>query len=108
MPYTSGWMRDVLDCPMVIGDDTHDLMELFIAKSVIASESQATFSDYSSYLWGKNGFTYIQTLCTGGSSWYASVPTISGIFYNDRSAVQTGATDANAYFAQKGCRICKS
>ena len=43
---TSGWLKDVLDCPMVIGDDTHDLMELFLPKTVNSSESRGTFFDY--------------------------------------------------------------
>ena len=45
-PTKSGWIRDVLDCPFVIGDDTHDLMELFLPKTVVSAENQATFSDY--------------------------------------------------------------
>ena len=44
-PSTTGWIRDVLDCPMTIGDDTHDLMELFLPKAVATAETQATFSD---------------------------------------------------------------
>jgi hypothetical protein len=42
---TSGWLRDVLDCPFVLGDDTHDLMELFLPKTAVASEAQGTFCD---------------------------------------------------------------
>ena len=44
-PTGSGWIREILDCPMMIGDDTHDLMELFLPKTVTSIESQATFSD---------------------------------------------------------------
>ena len=44
-PTSAGWIRDVLDCPMVIGDDTHDLMELFLPKILTSSVEQATFSD---------------------------------------------------------------
>ena len=44
-PTSTGWIRDVLDCPMVIGDDTHDLMELFLPKLLTSSADQATFSD---------------------------------------------------------------
>lgn len=43
---TSGWLKDVLDCPFVIGDDTHDLMELFLPKTTNSSESRGTFFDY--------------------------------------------------------------
>ena len=35
-PTSSGWIRDVLDCPFTIGDDTHDLMELFLPASVVS------------------------------------------------------------------------
>ena len=45
-PTTSGWIRDVLDCPFTLGDDTHDLMELFLPATVVSAENQATFSDY--------------------------------------------------------------
>ena len=45
-PTSSGWIRDVLDCPFTLGDDTHDLMELFLPKTVVSAENQATFSDY--------------------------------------------------------------
>lgn len=45
-PTSSGWIRDVLDCPVVIGNDTHDLMELFLPKTVVSAENQGTFSDY--------------------------------------------------------------
>ena len=45
-PSDSGWIKDILDCPMVVGDDTHDLLELFIPKTVASAETQATFSDY--------------------------------------------------------------
>ena len=45
-PTSSGWIRDVLDCPFTIGDDEHDLMELFLPKTVVSSENQGTFSDY--------------------------------------------------------------
>ena len=42
---SQGWLHEVLDCPMVIGDHTHDLMELFLPKSVVATEAQSTFGD---------------------------------------------------------------
>ena len=45
-PTTSGWIRDVLDCPFTLGNDTHDLLELFLPKSVVSAENQGTFSDY--------------------------------------------------------------
>ena len=45
-PTSSGWIRDVLDCPFTIGDDEHDLMELFLPKTVVSAENQGTFSDY--------------------------------------------------------------
>ena len=48
-PTSSGWIRDVLDCPFVIGNDTHDLMELFLPASVVSAENQGTFSDYHYY-----------------------------------------------------------
>lgn len=34
-----------MDCPFVIGDDTHDLMEIFLPKTLVATEAQATFAD---------------------------------------------------------------
>ena len=45
-PTTSGWIRDVLDCPFMIGNDYHDLMELFLPSQVVSAENLGTFSDY--------------------------------------------------------------
>ena len=45
-PTTSGWIRDVLDCPFTLGDDVHDLMELFLPGQVVSNENLGTFSDY--------------------------------------------------------------
>ena len=45
-PTASGWIRDVLDCPLTIGNDTHDLLELFLPKTVVSAENQGTFSDH--------------------------------------------------------------
>ena len=47
-PTSSGWIRDVLDCSFILGDDTHDLLELFLPKTIVSSENQGTFSDYHS------------------------------------------------------------
>ena len=54
---SDGWIRDVLDCPFTIGDDTHDLMELFLPKTVVGSESQGTFYDYVTYVSGSTSST---------------------------------------------------
>ena len=51
-PTTSGWIRDVLDCPFTVGNDTHDLMELFLPKTVVSAENQGTWSDYYTYASG--------------------------------------------------------
>ena len=45
-PTSSGWIRDVLECDFTIGDDTHNLLELFLPASVVSAENQGTFSDY--------------------------------------------------------------
>lgn len=63
---TGGWIRDILDCPFVIGDDTHDLMELFLPKTIVNSEKQATFSDFhQNYDFATNGLSYLYTGNTG-------------------------------------------
>ena len=54
-PTTSGWIRDVLDCPFTIGNDTHDLLELFLPGTVVSAENQGTFSDYHHRLVSLNG-----------------------------------------------------
>ena len=85
---TSGWIRDVLDCPFVIGDDTHDLMEIFLPKTLVATEAQATFAD-----------KYVSTLnarypITGYGGTPSSVKEL-GLFFMDRA--ESGA-----------CRLAKS
>ena len=60
-----GWLKDVLDCPMVIGDDTHDLMELFLPKSVTGTQANSAFNDvvtqFDKGVWSED---YV---CTHGS-----------------------------------------
>ena len=79
-PTSSGWIRDVLDCPFTIGDDEHDLMELFLPKTVVSAENQGTFSDYHCYTTSYND----TQLFTGGNHYgYPSgYTTTQGIFYN--------------------------
>lgn len=81
-PTTSGWIRDVLDCPFTLGDHTHDLLELFLPKTVVSAENQGTFSDYHA-----TG-TELPNMLIGGE-WYCTgwqqssgkiADTISGIF----------------------------
>lgn len=75
LPTLSGWIRDVLDCPFVIGDDTHDLMELFLPETVVSAENQATFSDHYRYGHGSPGI-----VLAGGpyDRIYKGVPSVSG------------------------------
>lgn len=62
MPTSSGWVNDVLDCPITIGEDVHDLMELFLPKTVVSSENLSAFKDYYAY---QSGEAYLKT----GGSW---------------------------------------
>ena len=72
-PTSSGWIRDVLDCPFTIGDDTHDLMELFLPGLVVSAENQGTFSDYH------DDVGYEPILVVGN---YFLYDTTCGIFYD--------------------------
>ena len=48
-PTSSGWVDTVWDGHFTLGEDTHDLMELFLPKSTAGSESLAAFKDYYEY-----------------------------------------------------------
>ena len=80
-PTSSGWIRDVLDCPFTIGDDTHDLMELFLPKTVVSAENQGTFSDHH---WVYSGPTSNDRFC--GGHWSDGRP--AGIFTNESKVIQ--------------------
>ena len=117
IPTTQGWIRDILDCPMVIGDDTHDLMELFLPKTVVSSESQATFSDYNAR--DRRGVSNPNAFLCGGTGWdstgssptilntslsaFASYTTSSGIFAMGNT--ECGANDSHV---DTGSRLSKN
>lgn len=92
-PSSNGCIRDVLDCPFTLGDDTHDLMELWRPKTVVSSEANATFHDY---YWQYSG-TYI--LYSGGD-WLNGVN--AGLFYADCSST------ASDTYNNIGARLAKN
>ena len=77
-PITSGWIRDVLDCPFTIGDDTHDLLELFLPRTVVSAENQGTFSDY--HLADPTFQLYGSHVLVGGIDSGSHFDTLNGIF----------------------------
>ena len=64
-PTSSGWIRDVLQCQFTVGDDVHDLMELFLPGQVVSAENQGTFSDYHEFDDRPAGLAY--SIFCGGS-----------------------------------------
>lgn len=74
LPTSSGWITDILDTPITIGDDTHDVMELFLPKRITSSEKSAAFTDY----FERNSETSTHVLITGGN-WSSNQ---SGLFYH--------------------------
>ena len=40
------YFNDVMDCPILIGDDVHDLMELFLPKTYSSDYSKCAFTDH--------------------------------------------------------------
>ena len=93
-PTSSGWVRDILDCPITLGDDVHDLMEIFIPKTVTATEAQATFADM--YEPSLSGAAYP---VVGGSASFTTQP---GLFY--MGMVNGDGTDDITI----ACRMAKS
>lgn len=65
MPKTSGYMASILDCPISVGQDIHDLMELFLPRTVIGSEMLSAYKDYYVY---QTGLAEYKT----GGSWKES------------------------------------
>lgn len=97
---TSGWLKDVLDCPFVIGDDTHDLMELFLPKTKHSSESQGTFFDYHD---ASTTSSTTDVVVGGYASSTRGIPVSgSGLF-----RTQFFSTLASN-MAMEGVRICKN
>ena len=94
-PTTSGWIRDVLDCPFVVGNDTHDLMELFLPASVVSAENQGTFSDYHNEHWGG------QSIAFSSGAWW-QFDTRAGLFTGE-----TGAASAET-MNEVGSRLSKN
>ncbi len=43
---TSGYVRTFISEPYTLGEDTHDLLELFLPKTVVGAEPDATVPDY--------------------------------------------------------------
>ena len=76
----SGWLWDVMDCPFTLGDDTHDLMELFLPKTVGGTSSSA-FADFAA-VFDKNVWLE-DYICTLGSSYdrpYSWTNSYAGLF----------------------------
>ena len=97
-PTSSGWIRDVLDCPYTIGSDVHDLMELFLPGSITSSESLGTFSDYH-YVPSLHNQVYIVV----GHRWgYGGDLYWPGVFYSDWWGLGT------SYQLDVGCRLSKT
>ena len=94
-PTSSGWIRDVLDCPFTLGDDTHDLMELFLPGSVVSAENLGTFSDYHHSAATLDCVVY--TGC-GSDDSYPFPSETAGIFYSHN-------TNPNAIFNRGSLNI---
>ena len=98
-PTTTCWIRDVLDCPFVIGDDTHDLMELFLNKNGVSSEAQATFCDVHDVT-GDGEDDYFPAFGGPPSATAYDIGGLGLFHSNDMSKTLSGG--------QRSCRICKS
>ena len=107
-PTSGGWIRDVLDCPFTIGDDVHDMQELFFPKTVVGSEALSSFPDYHYYIWASYGYPSITSIGVGGSSWYTTTPSISGLFHCDRAKSDVGLTEATAGSDMTAVRLSKN
>ena len=49
MATSSGYVKTFCSAPFVLGDDSHDLLELFLPKTVVGSESSSLAPDYYNY-----------------------------------------------------------
>ena len=98
-PTATCWIRDVLDCPFIIGDDTHDLMELFLCKTGVSAEKQATFCDNHDV--SGDGANNYYPLFGCPPSTEISGTTGQGLFHDNDMNPSIGSAD-------RGCRIAKS
>ena len=106
-PTSSGWIRDVLDCPFKIGDDTHDLLELFLPKTVVSAENQGTFSDYH---WDEYGSSAVQpTHAVGGDpNCSRDIDNVSPYAPPNGSGVFTCNVNHDASDPRLGARLSKN
>ena len=115
----SGWIRDILDCPFTLGNENHDLMELFLPKVTVSTAAQAIFSDQflsnsgdvlagMSYAFNETYQSYEQTgsvaqYCTQRSGDVGTTvsPCGGGYGYHGGSCYQLMPNGTNAYLG--GC-----
>ena len=93
-PTTSGWIRDVLDCPFTVGNDTHDLMELFLPKTVVSAENQGTWSDYYTYASGNPVYGGDHSTGTQAGLYASSFLTDTYTTTSEGDAINLGAAAA--------------
>ena len=94
----AGYIKDVLDCPFVIGDDTHDLKEFFLPKTL--SASQSTFKDYSVFYPQDQPESYCAcggSPVTRSGSWPSDGP---GLFAHCANEYSTDSSDVCARLAK--------
>ena len=84
--YLSAWIRDWLDCPITIGSDTHDLLEIFLPGVVTSDESLA--SSYGHYWYGdwSNGFPKVMY---AGAHWVHGLQAGLGTLHSYNGAAFT-------------------
>ena len=97
----SGWLQDVMDCPFVLGDDTHDLMELFLPKTVSGTVSQAYYDYAAIFDKGVYSEDYICTLGSPYDRYGYWANSYAGLFCQCTNEYSTITSDV-------GTRIAKS
>ena len=89
------YFNDVMDCPFTLGNEVHDLMELFLPKTPAANILQAAFKDFGFFVNNNNNTEYV--VHSGG--WPAGDER-SGLFSIAGNAARN---IANTYI---GARLC--
>ena len=93
----SGWIRDFAHSPMVVGDHTHNVQELFLPSIVTSAEAQSPIGDTLQA--GKHPYMLVHGSYNRGSNELGLLHTAIVPDNGDISYVSPRTT---------GCRICKN
>ena len=98
MPKASGYIASILDCPISVGSDLHDIMELFLPRTVIGSEILSAYKDYYVY---QSGVVEFKT----GGSWKETTNWCGPFFTSLKPYEEVGGYTEGTHYVES-CPYC--